>query len=56
LSARVLQVEQTKVTKNSNDIFLIVQGNENTSVEYVAQTAIDAGNLITKYLGGRSRY
>ena len=48
----VLQVEPTKVTPESNDIFMIIEGNVNTDVEYVRNTAKEVCELITKYCGG----
>jgi DNA/RNA-binding domain of Phe-tRNA-synthetase-like protein len=48
----VLQVEQTKVTKESKDIFLIIQGNTNTGKDLVMDTAKNVCELMTKYCGG----
>lgn len=48
----VLQVEPTKVTINSHDIFFIIQGNQNTEQTYVINYANQLGALITKYSGG----
>ena len=48
----VLQVEPTKVTANSKDIFMIIEGNANTEKEYVKQSAEEVCMLITKYCGG----
>lgn len=48
----VLQVEPTKVTSASKDIFLIIEGNANTSDEYVKQAAEEVCQVITKYCGG----
>jgi len=48
----VLQVEPTKVTAESKDIFMIIEGNANTDEEYVRNTAKEVCNLITKYCGG----
>lgn len=48
----VLQVEPTKVTTESKDVFLIIEGNANTSDEYVKQAAEEVCNMITKYCGG----
>ncbi len=50
----VLQVEPTKVTTDTRDIFVIIQGNENTSAEYVQKAAEEVCQLITKYCGGES--
>lgn len=51
----VMQVEPTKITLNSSDIFLIIQGNQNTDAEYVRQTAEEVCQLISKYCGGEYR-
>lgn len=48
----VLQVEPTKVTTESKDIFMIIEGNVNTDIEYVNATAKEVCELITKYCGG----
>lgn len=48
----VLQVEPTKVTAESKDIFIIVEGNANTEKNYVEITAKEVCELITKYCGG----
>jgi DNA/RNA-binding domain of Phe-tRNA-synthetase-like protein len=48
----VLQVEPTKVVAESKDIFLIIEGNPNTSNEYVKQAAEEVCKTITKYCGG----
>jgi len=52
----VLQVEPTKTTLDSTDIFLIVQGNRNTTKEYVMSGADEVISLITKYCGGEYSY
>jgi DNA/RNA-binding domain of Phe-tRNA-synthetase-like protein len=48
----VLQVEPTKVTAASNDILLIVQGNANTTDEYLKNGAEETCAAITRYCGG----
>ena len=48
----VLQVEPTKVTLSSGDIFLIVEGNANTNLEYVRKVAETVCAMITMYCGG----
>lgn len=48
----VLQCEPTKITIDSTDLFIIVQGNANTSADYVQAGAREVCNLITKYCGG----
>lgn len=52
----VLQVEPTKVTVETTDVFLIIEGNANTSVEYIKQTAEEVCRLINKYCGGTSSF
>lgn len=47
------QIEKTKVTENSTDIFFIVQGNENTSEDDVKQCALKLIDVITTYCGGK---
>lgn len=49
----VLQVEPTKVTLNSEDIFLIIQGNSNTDDQYIKITANEVIDLILRYCGGK---
>ncbi|MEK7117135.1 MAG: phenylalanine--tRNA ligase beta subunit-related protein [Patescibacteria group bacterium] len=48
----VLQVEPTKITVDSKDIFMIIEGNVNTDVEYVRNAAKEVCDLIIKYCGG----
>ncbi len=48
----VLQVEPTKVTSDSKDIFMIIEGNANTNTEYIRNTAKEVCELIIKYCGG----
>jgi len=48
----VLQVEPTKVTAESKDVFMIIEGNANTDVEYVRSTAKEVCDLMTKHCGG----
>ena len=48
----VRQVDKTKVTKESQDIFFIVQGNQNTSQHEVDQVAEELVTVMTYYLGG----
>lgn len=49
----VLQVEPTKITPATNDIFLIIEGNANTAAEYVKQVADEVCELIVKFCGGK---
>jgi DNA/RNA-binding domain of Phe-tRNA-synthetase-like protein len=48
----VLQVEPTKVTTESRDVFIIIEGNANTDTEYIRSAAKEVCDLITKYCGG----
>ena len=49
----VLQVEPTKITINTTDVFLIIQGNEITNSDYIESTAEKLLELIMKYCGGK---
>lgn len=48
----VRQVEKTKVTEDSKNIFYIVEGNEETSDEYLLEVSNEIINETTKALGG----
>jgi len=48
----VLQVEPTKITLESKDIFLIVQGNPNTNNDYIKRGLDEVLKLIVKFCGG----
>lgn len=52
----VLQVEPTKVTEQTSDIFLIIQGNVNTKNDYVHAGAEEAAELMTRYCGGEVQW
>lgn len=52
----VLQVEPTKVTTETTDVFVIIEGNTNTSVESVKGAAQEVCNLITQYCDGTSHF
>lgn len=52
----VLQVEPTKVTLDTKNVFLIVQGNLNTDNSYIESAAKEVADLITKFCGGKYRY
>lgn len=52
----VLQVEQTKVTPTTSDIFLIVQGNEVTTAAYVEEVAREVCETIQKFCGGKFEF
>jgi len=47
----VLQVEPTKITTDTSDVFLIVQGNGNTSNSYIQSGVNEVARLIKKYYG-----
>ncbi len=51
----IRQVNKTKVTEDTKNIFFIVQGNEKTSNEYVLEVAEELIELITKYAGGTGK-
>ena len=48
----VVQVESTKITEDSSDIFLIVQGNMNTEICEVEKTNTQVISLIQRFCGG----
>jgi DNA/RNA-binding domain of Phe-tRNA-synthetase-like protein len=48
----VLQVEPTKITKDTRDIFLIIEGNKTTSEFYVREVALKTCEMIKMYCGG----
>lgn len=48
----IRQVDKTKVTEETKNIYFIVQGNEVTEMSYVEETANKLIKLITKYCGG----
>lgn len=48
----VLQVEPTKITIDTTDVFLIVQGNDNTSGLDIQSGVKEVADLIKKYCGG----
>lgn len=49
---RDLKFAVTPITLNSKDIFLIIQGNFNTSDEYVKNGVNEVLQLLTKFCGG----
>ena len=49
----VRQVEKTKIAEDTKNVFYIVQGNEETSEEYIRQVAQEIIDTTTKYCGGR---
>ena len=50
--SEIRQVDKTKVTNESKDIFFIVQGNKETSDKYVKDIAKELITVVTYYLGG----
>ena len=50
--SEIRQVDKTKVTNESKDIFFIVQGNKETSDKYVKDIAKELIIVVTYYLGG----
>ena len=50
--SEIRQVDKTKVTNESEDIFFIVQGNKVTSNKYVEDVAKELITVVTYYLGG----
>lgn len=49
--SEIRQVDKTKVTNESKDIFFIVQGNKETSDKYVKDIAKELITVVTYYLG-----
>ena len=50
--SEIRQVDKTKVTNESKDIFFIVQVNKETSDKYVKDIAKELITVVTYYLGG----
>lgn len=51
----VRQVEKTKVTLETTDCFYIIQGNQNTTHQYIEEAVIELIELTKKYCGGEAR-
>ncbi len=51
----IKQCDQTKVTEDTKNIILYVEGNKNTSEEELKKIIEETGNLITKFCGGEWR-
>ncbi len=51
----VKQVNKTKITADSKDIFYIVEGNEATSDDYLNRVSNELVEITTKYLGGKGK-
>lgn len=49
----IKQCEETKVTKDSRNLFIYVQGNEKTEQGYIDRALEEICELITKYCGGK---
>lgn len=47
-----IQVEPTKITEEATDIFFIIQGNENTTIEYIRRASENLVQIITNFCGG----
>lgn len=52
----IRQVDKTKITNQSTNIFYIIQGNEQTSQEYVDKTAQQLIDTTTHFCGGKGRF
>lgn len=50
--SEIRQVDKTKVTEESKDVFFIVQGNQATTDKYVEDVAKELITVVTYYLGG----
>lgn len=51
----VRQVEKTKVTLDTTDCFYIIQGNENTPLEYIKTSVDELIDLTKNYCGGSAK-
>ena len=51
----VLQVEPTKITLDTENIFLIIQGNVNTDNSYIQDATNELLDLLVKFCGGTYR-
>ena len=50
--SEIRQVDKTKVTEESKDVFFIVQGNQATTDKYVEDVAQELITVVSYYLGG----
>lgn len=48
------QNPQTTINENTKNIFIIIEGNEDTSAEYLLEVASETIDLITTYCGGHA--
>ncbi len=51
----VKQGEHTKVTNGTSNVFLYVQGNKNTSQEYIEKAMKQILKNLEKYCGGKGK-
>jgi DNA/RNA-binding domain of Phe-tRNA-synthetase-like protein len=49
----VRQIDKTKVTLKTKDVFFVVQGNAFTSYSYIEQAATELIQLVKKFCGGQ---
>src|SRR3989344_5849238 len=52
----VLQVEPTKITLESKDIFFIIQGNSQTPIDYIETATKNLVDLLTRFCAGEITY
>lgn len=50
----VRQIAKTKVTLDTKNVFIVVQGNANTPFQYIKDAVLELLFLINKYCGGRA--
>lgn len=48
----VRQINKTKVTVDTTDVFFVVQGNINTPIDYIERATSELTELVKKYCGG----
>ena len=51
----IRQVNKTKITESTKNVFYIIQGNEYTTDEYIEETAQELIQITTKYCGGKGK-
>jgi len=51
----VRQIDKTKVTLDTKDIFIVVQGNANTAFPYIENAVYELLFLIKRYCGGEAK-
>ncbi len=52
----VLQCDSTRITTNTNDVFMLAQGNSNVDSDHVKSSLRQACELIQKFCGGSLEY